>query len=108
MAETWHVVLRDIMIILAAGSVISFMVFAAVAAWQLYRLFLELRDESQPIVESVLATAESVRGAAHFVSSHTLPPAVTGVGLSAGALRAYKGATMFYRGLRRGGRTDGS
>jgi hypothetical protein len=102
MSDTWHVVLRDIMIMLAAGSLITFLRFAIIAIWQLYRLAIEVRDESEPIVTAVLDTAESVRGAARFVTDHSLPPAVTGVGMSAGAVRAYRGLTSFYRGLRSG------
>lgn len=100
MADTWHIVLRDIMVILAAGAVISFSLFAALVLWQLYRLAIELREEGQPIVQAVLDTAETVRGAAHFVGERAVPPAVTSVGLTAGVFRVYQQLSHFYTGLR--------
>jgi hypothetical protein len=97
---SWHVVLRDILVILAAASVISVSLFAALVAWQLYRLAIEMREEAQPIIDSVEITAKTVQGTAEFVGDNTVPPAVTAVGFSAGAFSVYRQLERFYRGLR--------
>lgn len=99
----WHIVLRDIMVILAAASVVVFMLVAVLVLWQLYRLAVELRRDAQPVLGAVRDTVETVRGTAHFVSRSAVPPAVTGVGLGLGALRVIQQLGGFYRGLRAAG-----
>jgi archaellum component FlaG (FlaF/FlaG flagellin family) len=97
---SWHAVLRDIMVILAAASVISTALFAGLVAWQLYRLAKEMRDEAQPIIDSVETTAKTVQGTAEFVNHRTVPPVVTAVGLGSTVFSVYRQLQMFYRGIR--------
>ena len=101
MDGAWHVVLRDILVILAAGSVVTAAVFTVLVLWQLYRLAIELQDESAPIVESVRLTAETVQDTALFVRQRAVPPAISATGFSVGAVRIYREMSRFYRGLRR-------
>jgi hypothetical protein len=98
--SSWHVVLRDISIMLAAGSVMAAAAFAVVVLWQLYRLAIELQDESAPILDAVRQTAETVQNTAGFVGQQSVPPAVRMAGLSAGAVRVSRELNRFYRGLR--------
>jgi hypothetical protein len=98
---SWHVVLRDIFLILAAGSVMATALFAALVLWQLYRLAIEIQDESEPIVDAVRQTAETVQYTAQFVSRRSVPPAFSAAGLGAGAMRVMQELTRFYRGLHR-------
>lgn len=97
---SWHVVLRDILVILAAASVLSTSVFICLVLWQLYRLAIEMREEAQPIIDSVETTAKTVQGTAEFVGDRTVPPAVTAVGFSASAFSVYRQLQIFYRGIR--------
>jgi len=101
MGDTWHVVLRDIMIILAAASVVSFTLFTGLVLWQVYRLAIETRDETQPLLDTIRETADSLRATAQFVGQRSVPPALTAVGFTSGAVHLYQDLTRFYRGLRR-------
>ena len=97
---SWHVVLRDTLVILAAASVIAMSAFVVLVVWQVYRLAIEMREEAQPIIESVESTAQTVQGTTEFVSSQTVPKAVTAVGFGASAVSVFSQLQQFYRGLR--------
>lgn len=100
MDGSWHVVLRDILVILAAASVVTVSVFTGLVLWQVYRIALEMREEAQPLIESVESTAKTIQGTADFVSDRTVPPAVSAVGFGAAAFSVYGHLQQFYTGLR--------
>lgn len=101
MDGSWHVVLRDVLVILAAGSVVTAAVFTMLVLWQLYRLAIELQDEAAPIVDAMRITAETVQDTASFVRSNAVPPAISATGFSIGAVRTYRELSRFFKGLRR-------
>ena len=100
MDDSWHVVLRDIMIILAGGALFMTSVFTAMVGWQLYKLALELRAESESIVDVVRQTAETVQNTAELMAERTVPPAIAATGFGVGAARVMRELSRFYRGLR--------
>ncbi len=87
MVDPWYVVLRDLMIILAALVTVLAGSLSALVAWRLYRLALALRGEIEPILASLNETAATVRDSSVFVQRSHLPSPVTTVGLLAGGLR---------------------
>ena len=58
MDSSWHVVLRDITVILAASAVILTTIFTVLVFYQLYKLGRVLHEEVQPISD--------VRGSAAY------------------------------------------
>jgi hypothetical protein len=101
MDGAWYVVLRDIMVILAAAAVVTTSVFTLLVAWQIYRLLQEVRDESRPIIQTVRDTAATVQDAAAFMRHRTVPPVAAVTGLGVGAARLVGQLAQFYRGLHR-------
>lgn len=69
MDGTFTTILRDIMVILAAGALASASVIGLLVAWQLYRLGRQLYTDLQPILDSVYGTSETVRGTAEFMNT---------------------------------------
>lgn len=98
MEGAWYVVLRDIMVILAATALVVLSLFAALVLWQLYRLGRELYTQVQPVVESMNETAETVKGTAGFMSDRLASPATSVASVSAGTY----GLFGYLRALRRG------
>jgi len=101
------VVLRDVLIILAATALVLTSLFASLIAWQLYRLAREVHDEVKPILASVQATADTVRGTADYVGERFVVPAAGAVGVAAQVTGAYQLVQQFYRGMGRGSRRKG-
>jgi hypothetical protein len=93
----WYVILRDIMIILAAAALVLMSLFAVVVLWQLYRLGKELSAEVQPVIESMQETTETVKGTAGFMSDRMSSPASSVVSVSASSY----GLVGYLRSLRR-------
>ena len=68
MDASWHAVMRDILIILAALTFTLSCVFGALVAWQLYRLGRALKRDAQPVLDSALETVATVRDTSSFMS----------------------------------------
>ena len=68
MDASWHAVMRDILIILAALTFTLSCVFGALVAWQLYRLGRALQRDAQPVLDSALETVATVRDTSSFMS----------------------------------------
>lgn len=68
MDTAWYVVLRDLMVMLAAAAVVATSVFLALVGWQLYRLGKDVYVEIQPLLASMQDTADTVRHTAGFVN----------------------------------------
>jgi hypothetical protein len=91
------VVLRDILIILAAGALILMALGMALVGWQVYRIARDLRDELQPIIDSVQDTADTVRDTAGFVGERVVAPTTGAVSAAAGAYGLLQLLQQFYR-----------
>jgi hypothetical protein len=85
-------VLRDISIIVLALVTMITGLLLAILLFQLQSLIVLLRDEIQPILNSINETAGTVRGTTNFVSDSVVTPAielasyVSGIGMSLKAL----------------------
>ena len=101
MESTWEWI-RDFLIILAAAGVIVVSLFTALVSWQVYRLARELRDQLQPILESLQDTAETVRDTAEFMGGRVVSPAVSVFGAAAGARGVLGLLREFYKGIDKG------
>jgi hypothetical protein len=77
-------VLRDISIIVLALVTMITSVLLAVLLFQLQSLIVLLRDEVQPILESINETAGTVRGTTTFVSDSVVSPAIEVAGYISG------------------------
>jgi hypothetical protein len=69
-------VLRDISIIVLALSTAITIIFLIILLFQLQSLIVLLRDEIQPILESLNETAGTVRGTTTFVSDTVVSPMI--------------------------------
>ncbi len=102
------IILRDIMVILAAAALILMSAFGALVFWQLYRLGRELQAEMQPILASVQDTTDTVRGTAEFVSQRMSSRFSGLVALGYSAKSFYQLIQQFVNGLRQLAATRGS
>jgi hypothetical protein len=102
MHDAWYVILRDIMVILAAASVIVMSVFVALVAWRLYVIGRELQVELQPVIETMNQTANTVRDSSSFVAGHTVPPPVGAIGVAAGVYQLYVLVRQFSASMKEG------
>jgi hypothetical protein len=75
MDGAWYVFLRDIMIIVAAASLLVTLLFVSIVAWQLYKFAMEFREEVSPIVVALQDTAETVRDTSDFIGTRLVVPA---------------------------------
>jgi hypothetical protein len=103
MEGAWHVVLRDILVILAAAAVTLTSLLGAVLGWRLYRLARELQADLQPIIEAAQETADTVRGTAGFVSDRMVAPATTAAASAAGLYSMFRLLGEFYAHSKRPG-----
>lgn len=87
MTDQWYVVLRDLLIILAALATILAAGFASIVFWRLYRLAREIRAQLEPIVASVDRTAATLRDSSAFVKRSRVPAPVTTIGLLMAGIR---------------------
>jgi hypothetical protein len=78
-------VLRDVSIIVLALVTMITSIFLAILLFQLQSLIVLLRDEVQPILESMNETAGTVRGTTTFVSDSVVTPMITAASYVAGA-----------------------
>ena len=83
-------VLRDISIIVLALVTMVTCIFLAVLLFQLQSLIVLLRDEIQPILESVNETAGTVRGTTTFVSDSVVSPVIRASSYFAGVRATMK------------------
>lgn len=67
MDASWHAVMRDILIVLAALTFTLSCVFGALVVWQLYRLGRALRRDVQPVLDTALETVATVRDTSSFL-----------------------------------------
>lgn len=78
MDATWHAVLRDILIVLAALTLTLSCLFGGLAMWQLYRLGRALQRDAQPVIDTAFETVATVRDTTAFMGerlkSVPLPP----------------------------------
>ena len=90
-------VIRDIAIIVLALVTMITSIFLAILLFQLQSLIVLLRDEVQPMLESLNETAGTVRGTTTFVSDAVITPMIEvasfarGVGQILGSLSAIVG-----------------
>ena len=85
MDNSWHAVLRDVIIILATGTLIPVAVFCALIAWQIYRLAREAYEEVKPLIASLRTSVESVEHTASFMADRMVSPASGALSSAAGA-----------------------
>jgi hypothetical protein len=78
-------VLRDVSIIVLALVTMITSIFLAILLFQLQSLIVLLRDEVQPILESMNETAGTVRGTTTFVSDSVVTPMIAVASYVAGA-----------------------
>ncbi len=102
MTDPWYVVLRDLLIILAALATVLAASFGTLVAWRLYRLALTMRGEIEPILASLNETAATVRDSSTFVRQSRMPSPMTTVGMLTGGLRLVR----MVRQLRKAGGVD--
>ena len=78
MDATWHAVLRDILIVLAALTLTLSCLFGGLAMWQLYRLGRALQRDAKPVIDTAFETVATVRDTAAFMGERLkavpLPP----------------------------------
>lgn len=113
MDASWHAVMRDILIILAALSLTLAGVFGGLVMWQLYRIGRALQREAQPVIDTAFETVATVRDTSAFMGERLkhvpLPqrsPAGEEAGTAApaaggGAIRALVGALQRRAGAAR-------
>jgi hypothetical protein len=82
--------LRDISIIVLALVTMITSIFLAILLFQLQSLIVLLRDEIQPILESVNETAGTVRGTTTFVSDAVVSPMIRVASYAAGVRTTLK------------------
>lgn len=90
MIGPWHVVLRDVMIFLAALALFVSSLFLTLVGWQLWRLARDLYGGSEPIVASVRRLVDGVSDTVGYVSDRVIGPgadAVAGVRGAKGPMR---------------------
>jgi hypothetical protein len=80
MEGAWYVFLRDIMIVVAASSLVVTLIFLSIVGWQLYKFAMTFREEVGPILVALQDTAETVRGTSDFVSKRLVIPTTDAVG----------------------------
>jgi hypothetical protein len=85
--------LRDVAIIVLALVTMITSVLLAVLLFQLQSLIVLLRDEIQPILQSINQTTGTVRGTATFVSDAVVSPMIEVAGYVSGVQKAFK--TLF-------------
>jgi len=85
--------LRDVAIIVLALVTMITSVLLAVLLFQLQSLIVLLRDEIQPILQSINQTTGTVRGTATFVSDAVVSPMIEVAGYVSGVQKALK--TLF-------------
>jgi hypothetical protein len=98
-------VLRDISIIVLALVSMITLVFLAILLFQLQGLITLLRDEIQPILESVNDTAGTVRGTTTFVSDAVVSPMIRAASYVAGIRTTFNSLTGL-RGPQRKGKSQ--
>jgi hypothetical protein len=72
---TWTAYLRDIFVILAAAGLILACGYAALVAWQVYRMAQALSVELEPILSSAQQSAQTVENTAGFLANRFTTPA---------------------------------
>lgn len=90
MIGPWHVVLRDVMVFLAALALFVSSLFLTLVGWQLWRLARDLYGGSEPIVASVRRLVDGVSDTVGYVSDRVIGPgadAVAGVRGAKGPMR---------------------
>jgi hypothetical protein len=98
-------VLRDISIIVLALTTAITTIFLIILLFQLQSLIVLLRDEVQPILESLNDTAGTVRGTTRFVSDSVVSPVIEVAGYAA-AVRATLSAILGGSRRKQGRRTN--
>lgn len=115
MDASWHAVMRDILIVLAAFTFTLSCVFGGLVMWQLYRLGRALQRDVQPVIDTALETVATVRDTSTFMSERVRsvplpakrPPSAgpnAGDGSPAGAARGAAGMAGAVQRLFRGRR----
>jgi tellurite resistance protein TehA-like permease len=99
MNDPWYVILRDLMVILSAASLIVVCVFTALVVWRLYKLAKEVRGQLEPIIGSMGRTADTVKVSGSFMTTRQVPSPMAAVGVAAGTYHLYNMLRMFQRGM---------
>jgi hypothetical protein len=94
-------ILRDIAIIVLAFVTMITCVFLAILLFQLQSLIVILRDEIQPILESVNDTAGAVRGTTTFVSDAVVTPMIQVASYASGVGQTIRSMRVLFGGPRR-------
>lgn len=97
MIGPWHVVLRDVMVFLAAMALFVSSVFMTLVGWQLWRLARELYGDSEPIVASIRRLVDSLGDTVGYVSERMIAPSADAVG----GIRSARGLSPMRRQLER-------
>ncbi len=79
--------IRDIAIVLVAAETFLIGLAAIMLVFQIQMLIQVLRDEIQPLIQSVNDTASTVRGTTEFVSQNMVSPIIKVAGFAAGVQR---------------------
>lgn len=94
-------ILRDMAIIVLAFITMITCVFLAILLFQLQSLIVILRDEIQPLLESVNDTAGTVRGTTTFVSDAVVTPMIQVASYASGVGQTIRSMRVLFGGPRR-------
>ncbi len=104
MIGPWHVVLRDVMVFLAALALFVTAAFMAMVGWQLWRLAKAIYGDSEPIVASVRRLIDGLSDTFGYVSSRVITPGADAVADVRGATAPMRQQLKrFYAGARSAG-----
>lgn len=94
-------ILRDIAIIVLAFVTMIACIFLTILLFQLQSLIVILRDEIQPLLESVNDTAGTVRGTTTFVSDAVVTPMIEVASFASGVGKTIMNMRMLVFGPKR-------
>jgi hypothetical protein len=89
MDYTWTAYVRDIFIILAAGTLVLASLYVGLVAWQVYRMAESLGTELRPILDSVENSARTVESTTDFLAGRFSSPANAAANSALGMLGLY-------------------
>ena len=93
-------VIRDIAIVFVAVETFVIGLVAIVLIFQIQMLIQVLRDEIQPLLQSVNDTASTVRGTTDFMSHNVVSPIIKLAGFTAGVQKITSDVLTVFGGMR--------
>ena len=93
-------IIRDIAIVFVAVETFVIGLAAILLIFQIQMLIQVLRDEIQPLLQSVNDTASTVRGTTDFVSHNVVSPIIQLAGFTAGVQKVASDLLVVFGGVR--------